>query len=158
MATATDPVLAALNDLIEMCNDGAGGYATAADCVRNNELKTLFHSYSEQRRCFAGELKREVRRLGGEPPKGGTLVGVLRRGWTNLLAAVTGQDESAVLAECERSEEIALGTYEAALKEDVPGDVDIVVQRQYADVKEAYHRVRALMLVLEARSSPVVNP
>lgn len=144
MATDTDDVISTLNNLIETCKDGQNGFQAAADGVKNSELKTLFHTYSQQRAQFAGELQDEVRRLGGDPEKTGSVAASLHRGWINIKSAVTGEDESAVIAECERGEDSAVRNYEDALKENLPADVATIVQRQFTQVKEAHDRIRAL--------------
>jgi uncharacterized protein (TIGR02284 family) len=89
-------------------------------------------------------LKAEVRRLGGDPDKSGTVGGAIHRGWINLKAAVTGKNEEAIINECERGEEHAAHVYEDALKKDLPMDTRSIVERQYRGVVENLERVRAL--------------
>jgi uncharacterized protein (TIGR02284 family) len=58
---------------------------------------------------------------------------------------VTGEDENAVLAECERGEDSAVSNYKDALADaNLPADVRAVIERQYAQVQEAHDRVRNL--------------
>lgn len=145
MATDKENVIATLNNLIETCKDGQNGFQTAADGVRNSDLKTLFHTYAQQRAAFAGELQQEVRRLGGDPEKTGSLAASLHRGWINIKATVTGEDEGAVISECERGEDSAKRNYEDALADEhLPGDVRSIIERQYTQVKEAHDRIRSL--------------
>lgn len=140
-----DSVISALNNLIETCKDGQDGFRAAAEGVKNGELKTLFHTYSQQRAQFAGELQNEVRRLGGDPERTGSTAAALHRGWINIKSAVTGEDEGAVIAECERGEDSAVRNYRDALEGgNLPADVRAIVERQYAQVKEAHDRIRAL--------------
>jgi uncharacterized protein (TIGR02284 family) len=144
MAIDKTDVISTLNNLIETCKDGQNGFQTAADGVKNSELKTLFHTYSQQRAQFAGELQEEVRRLGGDPEKTGSIAATLHRGWIDIKAAVTGEDENAVIAECERGEDSAVKNYQDAINAGLPGDVRSIVERQYTQVKEAHDRIRAL--------------
>lgn len=143
MAT-NDDVISTLNNLIETCKDGHTGFQTAAEGVNNSELKTLFYNYSQQRAQFAGELQNEVLRLGGDPEKTGSIAASLHRGWINIKSAVTGKDDAAVIAECERGEDSAVSNYKDALKEKVPADIRSVIEQQYAKVQEAHDRIRAL--------------
>src|SRR5918911_5383484 len=122
MAIDHDDVISTLNNLIETCKDGQNGFQTAADGVKNGELKTLFLTYAQQRAQFAGELQAEVRRLGGDPETTASTVGALHRGWINLKAAITGEDEGAIISECERGEDGAVRAYEDALRGELPGD------------------------------------
>lgn len=137
-------VVSTLNTLIQTCRDGQEGFQAAAEGVKDAGLKELFYDYSRQRASFAGELQDEVRRLGSEPADAGSITGSLHRGWMGLRTALTGTDDRAVLAECERGEDSALAVYSAALDVDMPASVRTAVQRQFAEVKEAHERIRAL--------------
>jgi uncharacterized protein (TIGR02284 family) len=108
MAMNRDEVIATLNELVETCKDGQDGFRTAAEGVKNAELATLFNTYSQQRGQFASELQNEVRRSGGDPEKTGSTAAALHRGWINIKSAVTGEDEGAVISECERGEDSAV--------------------------------------------------
>jgi uncharacterized protein (TIGR02284 family) len=144
MAISNDDVISTLNNLIETCKDGQEGFRVAADGVKNSNLRTLFNTYSQQRAQFAAELQAEVRRLGGDPEKTGSVAGSLHRGWINIRSAVSGQDDSAIIAECERGEDSAVSNYQDALKEILPADIQSLVERQYTQVKEAHDRIRDL--------------
>jgi uncharacterized protein (TIGR02284 family) len=144
MATTNDEVISTLNNLIETCKDGQEGFRTAAEGVKNSELKTLFNTYSQQRAQFAAELQSEVRRLGGDPENTGSVAATLHRGWINIKSAVTGEDEGAVIAECERGEDSAVKNYKDAQATGLPSDVSAIVERQYGQVKEAHDRIRSL--------------
>ena len=135
-------VVATLNKLLETTKDGEEGFRTCAEAVTNPRLKTVFEDAA--RRCDGGdaELQAEIRKLGGEPTTSGTVGGSLHRAWTNIKSSITGKDEHAVLAECERGEDVAKSAYEAALKEDLPPNVKAIVQRQYQGVKENHDRIR----------------
>ena len=141
MAT-NDDTISIVNNLIETCKDGENGFRTAAGGVKNSELTTLFNTYAQQRARFAAELQAEVRRLGGDPEQAGSVAASLHRGWINIKSVVTGEDEAAVIAECERGEDSAVANYQEALKANLPADAQSVVQRQYTEVKEAHDKIR----------------
>lgn len=137
-------VVSVLNDLIETCEDGIHGFQTASESVENPSAKALFASRLPNIQRGMAELKAEVRRLGGEPDKSGTVGGALHRGWINLKSAVTGKNEDAIVMECERGEEHAAHVYEDALQKDLPIDTRAIVERQYRGVVENLERARAL--------------
>lgn len=141
---SNEEVISTLNNLIETCRDGQNGFQTAAAGVESSELKTLFHTYSQQRASFVGELQDEVRRLGGDPEDTGSVAATLHRGWINLKSAVTGKDDAAVVTECERGEDSAVANYRDALSTDLPANVRSAVERQFGEVKQAHDRVRAI--------------
>jgi uncharacterized protein (TIGR02284 family) len=144
MAIDNDEVISTLNNLIETCKDGQNGFRTAAEGVKDAKLTTLFNTYSQQRAQFAAELQSEVRRLGGNPEETGSTAAVLHRGWINIKSAVTGEDEGAVISECERGEDAAVKSYEQALKNSLPADVRMIIESQFLQVKEAHDRIRSL--------------
>ena len=53
----------------------------------------------------AAELEAKVPGLGGQPAQGGSVSGSMHRAWTNIKSTITGMNEHAVLAECERGED-----------------------------------------------------
>src|SRR5918999_4126680 len=110
---SNEEVISTLNNLIETCRDGQNGFQTAAEGVQKSELKTLFHTYSQQRARFAGELQDEVRRLGGDPEDSGSVAASLHRGWMGLKSVISGSDDAAILAECERGEDSAVLNHRA---------------------------------------------
>ncbi len=139
-----DNVISTLNNLIETCKDGQEGFKSASEGVKHGELKTLFSTYSQQRSQFAGDLQNEVLRLGGDPEKTGSAAASLHRGWLDIKSAVTGQDDTSILAECERGEDSAVSNYKDALAENLPADIRSTVERQYQQVQEAHDRIRNL--------------
>ena len=152
MTTGNDDAISYLNNLIETCKDGQNGFQTAADGVQRSDLKTLFHTYAQQRAQFAAELQAEVRHLGGDPEKTGSVAATLHRGWINIKSVVTGKDDHAVIAECERGEDSAVKNYEEALKANLPANVRSIIQRQFTQIKEAHDRIRALRNASSAKA------
>ncbi|HEX7999905.1 MAG TPA: PA2169 family four-helix-bundle protein [Pyrinomonadaceae bacterium] len=144
MTIDNDNTISTLNNLIETCRDGQNGFQAASDGVNNSELKKLFLGYSQQRAQFVGDLQNEVRRLGGDPEQTGSIAASLHRGWMDIKAAVTGKDEGAIIAECERGEDSAVRNYKDALEQNLPENIRSLVQSQYAQVQEAHDRVRTL--------------
>lgn len=144
MAITNDDVISTLNDLVESCKDGQEGFQTAAEGIRNSSTKSMFQQYAQQRAQYAAELRNEVRRLGGEPEKSGSVAAALHRGWIDIKSVVTGKDEHAVLVECERGEDSAVKNYEEALSKDLPAEVAGLIRHQYNAIKQSHDRIRTL--------------
>ena len=139
-----DDVIATLNDLIETSRDGEEGFRTCADAVKSIQLKETFRQAASRCAQAVSELQAKVRSLGGDPERRGSVSGSLHRAWVDLKSRITGMDETAVLAECERGEEVAQRTYQDALSKDLPADVRSMVERQYHGVIQHQERVRQL--------------
>ena len=135
-------IIATLNELIETSRDGEAGFRTCVDGVKNAQLKQMFEQAADRCRQAVGELQAKVRSLGGDPERSGSVSGALHRGWVNVKSTITGMDEAAVLAECERGEDVAKRTYEEALAKNLPADVRTIVERQYQGVRQHHDRVR----------------
>ena len=136
--------ISVLNNLIETCKDGELGFKTAAEGLQSADIKAKFLEYSRQRGEMARELQNEVRRLGGDPAKSGSVSGALHRGWLDIKSAITGKDDYAIVAEAERGEDVAKSVYENALKETLPGTAQTLVQQHAAKVRQAHDHVRDL--------------
>jgi uncharacterized protein (TIGR02284 family) len=134
-----------LNDLIETLKDGQEGFKQAAEGVSDPKLKSLFREYSDQRLRFVTALQTEARKSGEEKPEtDSSAAGALHRGWINLKSAVTGGDEHAILAECERGEDSAVAEYKKALDDGLSPSAQELVSRQFVEIKAAHDRIRSL--------------
>jgi uncharacterized protein (TIGR02284 family) len=144
MANVNDKTISVLNDLIETCRDGENGFRSAAEGVKDPNLKALFNRYSAQRGEFASELQALVAGLGGDAQSTGSVAGAAHRGWINIKSAVTGRNEAAVVSEAERGEDVAKASYQKALQEYMSPEIRAVISRQYSAVLEAHDEVRRL--------------
>src|SRR5438067_7609063 len=134
-----------IDNLIETLKAVKEGFNQAAESVRNPALKALFSDYSQQRSRFAAALQSEARRQGEtEPETTSSATGTLHRGWINLKSAITGGDEHAILAECERGEDSAVEEYKKALENGLTPSAQELVTRQFAEIKAAHDRIKSL--------------
>src|SRR3954471_17983873 len=152
MAMDKDDVVDTLNDLIETCKDGEEGFRTCAEDIKNPDLKSMFTTAAQRCAQAASELQMEVQRFGGKPEKSGSLSGSAHRRWVDIKSAIMGKDDTAVLAECERGEDVAKSSYERALKKDLPSNIRAIVERQFHGVMQHHDRVRALERAVKASS------
>ena len=138
-------IISTINSLIETLKDGQEGFKQAAEAVKDSNLKSLFFEYSQQRSQFAGELQNEARSMGeSDPEDSSSTPGAMHRAWINLKSAVTSGDDHAILAECERGEDIAVNEYKEAMEEDLSSPIREIISRQYGDVQSAHDRIKSL--------------
>jgi uncharacterized protein (TIGR02284 family) len=138
-------IISVLDELIETLKDGQQGYRQAAEAVKDAKLKSLFRDYSDQRSRFVTALQTEARKFGDDKPEDdSSTAGALHRGWIDLKSAVTGGDQHAILAECERGEDSAVEEFQKAVQDDLPPALQEVVSRQYGEIKAAHDRIRDL--------------
>jgi uncharacterized protein (TIGR02284 family) len=139
---ANDNAISVLNNLIETCKDGEQGFKTAAEGLTSPDIKAQFMQYSRDRAQMSRELQAEVRSLGGDPERSGSMSGSLHRGWLDIKSAITGKDDHAILVEAERGEDVAKTAYQNALKETLPTSTQAIVQQQAIRVRQAHDDVR----------------
>ena len=137
-------VISTLNGLIETCKDGQDGFKVAAEGIERSELKTVFYELSQQRAEFAGVLQELVRSLGGDPESSGTISAAVHRGWIDIKSIVTGNDEEAVLNECERGEDYAKEAYTDALNNTLPANIGDIIAQQSQAVLAAHNKIKSL--------------
>ena len=148
-----DKAISVLNNLIETCKDGEYGFKTAAEGVSDTDTRSLFQQFSQQRAGMARELQGEVRRLGGDPEKSGSVSGAAHRGWINIKSAVTGKDEGAIVAEAERGEDSAKKAYQDALEQGgiLSTQTQALIRQQSTIVHSTHDRVRSLERAMTGR-------
>ncbi len=131
-------VASVLNGLIETAKDGEQGFKTAAEKVKESDLKTLFLKYSAQRAAYAQELQAAVSELGEKPAEHGHVTGGLHRGWINLKEALSKNEDKAIIFEAESGEDAAKKAYAEALQSTLPTKIKALVEKQNAGVLEAH--------------------
>lgn len=137
---AATPVI---NEIIEGLNEREAGYKKALELVEDPTAATIFQGYADQSSRFAQELMPYSDQKSREEIGTGPLSTVFR-GWAELKATVTGKDTHGIYAWCETGEDAAKGIYQGAYKTGIPDEVKIIVDRQFAEIKEAHDRIKAL--------------
>ncbi len=141
-----DQAISTLNSLIETLKDGELGYEQAAHEAKDADLKALCNEYSAQRHEFAKALQKAALGLGEDKPEtSGSVSGSVHRGWIGLKAALASQDRHAILAECERGEDVAKKAFgDALVGGHLTGQLISLVGEQHTKILAAHDRLKAL--------------
>lgn len=142
-----EKTISVLNTLITINNDRIEGYETASKETEEQDLKALFAGFSATSHKCNQELIPEVINLGGEPSEGTMTSGKFFRVWMDVKAALTGKDRKAILNSCEYGEDIAKGTYEKALAndlEDLTAAQQAMITTQHAWLKADHDKVKSM--------------
>ncbi|HEY4490648.1 MAG TPA: PA2169 family four-helix-bundle protein [Acidobacteriota bacterium] len=142
--TNSNKVISALNQLIETCKDGEKGFREASEAIHNGYFHILFKEYARRRGQFVSQLRTQVRFLGGEPERKGSVAGTLHRGWMNLRTALNKGKDELVIFECERGEEAAVHHYEQVLKLELPSETRSLLEEQLNEINATLRRVKAM--------------
>jgi uncharacterized protein (TIGR02284 family) len=140
-----DNAVDVLNSLIVINNDRIAGYETAIEETEDADLKARFSQYIQTSQACKSELVAEVGKIGGKPEDGTRIDGKIYRSWMDFKSMVTGNDRKAILNSCEKGEDVALNTYQKALKDkDLPPTLNALVTNQYNKIKMNHNEVRDL--------------
>lgn len=137
----------AVKDLVIINNDRTQGYKTAAEEIKDADLKTLFYKLSEQSKGFANELKPFMTDADQMPKADETkTTGKLYRVWMDVKAALTTKDRKSILSSCEFGEDKAKQTYEDVLKdtEGLSSNTIDIIRKQKEELQKAHDEVKAL--------------
>lgn len=136
-----------LNTLITINNDRIEGYETAAKETEEQDLKTLFATFSSTSEKCKRELIAEVTKLGGTPSDDTKITGKFFRVWMDVKAALTGKDRKVILNSCEYGEDVAKGTYENVLKNDTENlnaEQQTMIKAQHSLLVADHNKVKTL--------------
>ena len=139
-----DDVIETLDDLAECSKDGEYGFRACAEQCKSADLKSTFLRRADDCRGAAQELYSQIRNLGGNPDDGGTTAGALHRGWVSVKATLSTYDDKAVLEECERGEDAAVAQYRKALKQSLPANIKLIVERQAQGAQRNHDQIKML--------------
>ena len=145
--------ISTLNTLIATTIDSITGYENSAKDIDNERFAEIFRQRANERQQVVEDLRNEVRRLGGDPEDSGSFLGKTHQRFEDLKAAITGQDEQAVINEVERGEDYLKEKFEAALNSDtLSGEARSVVERCYQSVRSGHDQMSQLKHGLETHS------
>ena len=137
--------ISTLNTLIATTIDSVTGYENSAKDIDNQRFAEIFRQRANERQQVVEELRSEVRRLGGDPEDSGSFMGKTHQRFEDLKAAITGQDEQAVINEVERGEDYLKDKYETALNSGaLSGEARSVVERCYQSVRSGHDQMSQL--------------
>ena len=152
MAEHSDTITT-LNTLIATTIDSITGYEESAQNIDNERLREIFRQRASERQEVVGELRSEVRRLGGNPEDDGSFLGKAHQRFEDLKAAITGRDEKSIINEVERGEDYLKGKWQAALQSgDLHGETHDLIERCYQSIKSGHDQISNLKHGMESPS------
>lgn len=145
--------ISTLNTLIATTIDSITGYENSAKDIENHRFAEIFRQRANERQQVVEQLRSEVRRLGGDPEDSGSFMGKTHQRFEDLKAAITGQDEQAIINEVERGEDYLKEKFETALNSDtLSGEARSVVERCYQSVRSGHDQMSQLKHGMESPS------
>jgi uncharacterized protein (TIGR02284 family) len=145
--------ISTLNTLIATTIDSVTGYENSAKDIDNQRFAEIFRDRASERQQVVEQLRSEVRRLGGNPEDDGSFMGKTHQRFEDMKAAITGQDEKAIINEVERGEDYLKEKFETALNGDtLSGESRSVVERCYQSVRSGHDQMSQLKHGMESHA------
>jgi uncharacterized protein (TIGR02284 family) len=142
--------ISTLNSLIATTIDSVTGYEDSAKNIDNERFAEIFRQRANERQDVVGQLRAEVRRLGGDPQEQGSLLGKAHQRFEDLKAAITGRDEKSIVNEVERGEDYLKEKWQDALQDGkLHGPTHELIERCYQSIKAGHDQMSALKHGLE---------
>lgn len=134
-----------INTLTATLIDSVNGYENSAKDIDGEQFRQIFRQRADERQQAVELLRNEVRRLGGDPEDGGSVLGHLHQRFEDLKAAITGKDEKAIINEVERGEDYLKEKFETALNGDtLSSESRAVVEQAYQSVRAGHDQISQL--------------
>jgi uncharacterized protein (TIGR02284 family) len=149
MATASERITDVLRELTEFINDRREGYERAAKESKNPDFQAYYRDLANQSQDWASDLNQITQQYGGRAETDTTVKGKFYRGWMDVKAALTGNDEKAIIDNNLYGEEWALKAYNDALdNNELPMDIRQLVERQRQSSQQTYNRLQQMKAAL----------
>lgn len=135
-----------LSSIIEKNEDAVKGYKKAAEHADELRLKTYFNNKSSERQSFLNELQADISKHGiNDFDKSGSTKGALHRGWMDVKALFSADDDEAMLEEAQRGDEAAIEEYEKILHENtLPKSTSMIIRNQVTQIREDLNKIKSL--------------
>jgi uncharacterized protein (TIGR02284 family) len=133
-----------LDELMETLQDGADGFAEAAERLDHETRTSMaisFRELGQQRVRFHEQLKVLAVDIGHEPDNAGTLAAKAHRSWMGIKDMLADNPDG-VLQVAEQGEAHALAVYERAAGLDLPTKLHDTIIDQFAYIQASHEKIK----------------
>lgn len=132
-----------LNDLIRTNRGIIEVYQTAGERLENESHSEMLQDSAEQHETFVTELSNLVVSHSGEPVAEADETTILKQAWVTLKSTIT-EGDAPILSEVAQDAETVVEEYKKAKDEDLPEDVQKVINRQLEEIRQASEKLSNL--------------
>ena len=124
-----------LEDLLEKNKDAEKLFEKAAEHANSGDLKDFFSQKSVERNGFGYDLKIEMKSFALDGDKEGTAGGMLQRGWIDVKAFFSNNNDKTMLKEAINGEKAALEDYREVLEmPNLPSSTEVLLTQQMGTI------------------------
>lgn len=139
-----EETLDGLRDLIKINLDASKGFEESANKLESATIQDLFYSCAQERQRQADELRGYVVLNDEEASENGSVKGSLHRTWLKFRAALSGDNDLAIMAEAERGEETIKKIYQTVIVDTAGSPVNDVLHQHVTQVMKRLDQIRDL--------------
>ena len=145
MSQYTDKVGSRLNDLLEKNYDAEKGFKKASENAKHAGLKSYFRNKAQERYDFGHQIKSEIKNLGEDPDKGGSVTGAAHRTWMEVKSWFSADSDESMLEEAIRGEKASVEEYQEVLNETtLPASTKSVLTTQKNTIEHGLSNIKRL--------------
>lgn len=133
-----------IQELLTLNIDSRDGFRSVSESIEDVTIGSLCQTLAMQRQAQADELARILECNADKVDRSGSIAAAVHRTWMDIREGLSSNNPYSLLAEAERGEDKIKGAYEDCLKKTAGNGATDVLNRQYAQVKAAHDRIRAL--------------
>lgn len=139
-----------LQELVSIARDGAMFYDEAGKEVNDPSLKTLFLRMADHKRALISALSGKLAAAHEDIPTEGTVLGKLRRVYTDVRTSLSSNEAKVYVAQLEETEDRLLEHFEEAITSTDDPTVRSILQNHMPQVRACHDEMRALKQRLAA--------
>lgn len=141
----TEVVGEKLNTLLKKTYDAEKLFKKAAQNADSPDLKDYFIQRANERFGFGHNLKNEIMSFGQEVEREGSPEGKMRRGWMDLKALFSTNNDRSMLEEAIAGEKAAIEEYKDILKEtNLPSSTEVLLTQQMTQISHNLSTIKRL--------------
>ena len=137
-----------INAIIEKNNDAYKGYKKVADKAESSSLTSFFLQQASERQDFATKLTANLKAYDPDfkVDTDGSATGSMHRAWIDVKAALSIDDDEALLEECLRGDKASADEYEKFLENNssLHADITNTIRQQLQKVRNTLSKVSSL--------------
>mgnify|MGYP000635563959 CR=1 FL=1 len=130
----SDDIIDLLNNLVQLDIDAIQAYDQAIQHIKETEIKQKLIEFQHDHQRHVFELSKEIKELGGIPPKDTDIKGFFLESFTALRGLLGGT--SAALKAMRSNEELTNKTYKEALDQSLPLNIKSLIEKNYLDERK----------------------
>lgn len=132
-----------VNAVEKLCFETADHYGAVASELGDDRLAGVFNTLADERQHLAAELAVQIHAIDDLPQQPDPDREAIAHMLSGIKALLSGDMRASLVADCERGEDALVSAIHAALRQDLPEDMHVVLRRILAHAERAQRELAA---------------